>query len=93
LIRTDIPENYPILIGIRKSVPVIHFNRGMERLEARTDQPIRLEDITHIEVPFSKVEQTNHFLKEKNSSLLVIPLEFGELYSSSLELRNLLGIT
>ncbi len=91
LLRSDIPGNYPIIIGINKSgLDIISYNSGMERFEARTRKSILIKDMTHIEVPLCKVEETKEFLKQKNCTLMVIPIEFSELYCSNRSLQELL---
>lgn len=92
LLHTDIPGNYPILVGIRHNIETINFNKGMQRFEARTDKPIQLQDITHIEVPLKNMQETENLLKEKGVSLTVIPMEFGEVYCSGLGVEELVGI-
>lgn len=89
LIRSDIPGNYPILIGIKKNISLMYFNPGMERLEARTDKPVRFEDMTHIEVPLAHIEDTRTILKKKNVQLPVIPLEYGEFHCAGKSLSTL----
>lgn len=93
-LRSDIPHNYGVLIGIRKEgVHPIHFNKVVERFETRTDQPIEWKYFTHIEVPLSKVEETERLLKINNVILPVIPIEIGELYcSNTYSLAQLSGI-
>lgn len=88
-IRTDIANNYPILVGIKNNIETISFNAGMERLEARTAQLIMLKNITHIEVPLANVLETEIFLKEKGINVIVIPIEFAELYCSQFSFKNL----
>lgn len=89
LIRSDIPGNYPILIGVKKNIKLMHFNPGMERLEAKTNTPIHFENMTHIEVPLARIEDTRTLLKKKNVQLPVIPLEYGELYCAGKSLSTL----
>ena len=92
LLRSDIQDNYAILIGIKKEAVVpIHFDSIIERFETRTEKIIPLNDITHIEVPLRNVKETEEFLKTKNISLLVIPLEFGEIYCNKYSLKELSG--
>lgn len=92
LITSDIENNYPILIGIDTSIPVMS-KTVLSRLETRTDSAIGLEHITHIEVPLDNVLETKDFLKMKNIALNVIPMEFGEAHCSGCTLQNLVGIS
>ncbi len=91
LIKSDIENNYPILIGIDKSVSIMR-NTVLSRLETRTDSAIVLEHITHIEVPLDNVQETEDFLKQRNVRIQVIPMEFGEIYCGGYALQDLVGI-
>jgi len=90
-IRSNIPNNYGLLFGIKKEgVSVFHFDKAVEVFETRSDKSILLKDITHIEVPLNKVKETEEFLKQKNISLQVIPLEYGEIYCNDLSFQELI---
>lgn len=89
LVHTDIIGNYPILIAINNRIKILSFNPGLERLESRTVEEIHLNNITHIEVPLANIEETEKLLKENGILLQVIPLEYGEMYCSSLKLKEL----
>jgi hypothetical protein len=75
---TDIPGNYPILIGIRKGA--VHPTRGSRFIdlhEDRSEQPIRIADFTHVEVPAEYVKEVSRFLENAGYTLPVISLESG----------------
>jgi len=92
LLRSDIKNNYAILIGIKKeAVRPLHFDLIVERFETRTEKPIELSNITHIEVPLHNVKETEDFLKKKGIALTVIPIEFGEIYCNKYSLKELSG--
>lgn len=92
-VRSDIPYNYGILFGIKKSgVHPVTFNKIVERFETRADNIIQLKDITHIEVTLSKVKEIEKLLKQNNINIPVIPIEIGELYCSQFSLAYLSGI-
>jgi hypothetical protein len=92
-LRSDIPENYGLLIGIKKEgAHVFHFNRTVERFESRADKLIKLSDITHLEVTLAKVKAVEEKLKQYKIKIPVIPLEIGELYSSTFSLEYLSGV-
>lgn len=89
-VTTDIPGNYPILIGISKknlqtvdTIPLTHA------VEVRSLQPVMLQNFTHIEVPLVKIEETEKVLKEKGVELAVLPLEFVDIYVSATPLAKL----
>lgn len=93
-LRSDIDGNYGILIGIKKnSVKAVHYNPVLERFETRTDQPILLSDITHLEVTLSKLEETQGFLDKHHLKIPLIPIELGDLYCSQFNLGDLCGVT
>lgn len=87
---SDISGNYPILIGMNVSskdlidtIPLTH------KVEQRSLKPISLKQWTHIEVPLQKVALTEEILAQKGIVLPVIPLEFVDVYLSSLPLEKL----
>jgi len=89
-LRSDIKGNHPILFGIKKEgaegEKVMPFLR---RFEVRVTENIPLKHFTHIEVPQAHVEEVRAALNIKGISLPVIPLEYGELYSSQFSLKKL----
>lgn len=92
LIQSDIAGNYPILIGVDEDISILDPTIGVGKLETRADGSISLDHITHIEVPLTNLEETKRLLESKSISIKVIPLEFGEVYSSKTPLASLLGI-
>lgn len=90
IMSSDIEGNYPILIGIAKDrLKLIDIIPLTHRVEVRSLDPVRLQNFTHIEVPFGKVAETNKFLKERGVSLEVLPLEFVDVYMADLPLKTL----
>ncbi len=89
--HSDIVDNYPILFGIRKDgIKVLKIGQFLDTLEARTPQTIGVENFTHIEVPVDKVKEMEELLQSKNIKLTVIPMEFGEVYSSQFSAERLI---
>jgi hypothetical protein len=87
---SDIPGNYPILIGVVvpskdliDTIPLTH------KVEQRSLKQIALSQCTHIEVPFKNLKEIQKLLKEKGVSIPVIPLEFGDLYLNDQPLERL----
>ncbi len=75
---TDIPGNYPVLIGIRKgAIQPTRGSRFIDLHEDRSERPIGISEFTHIEVPAEYVPETLRVLEEAGQKLLVIPLEEG----------------
>lgn len=92
-IGSDIQGNYPILIGIKRSlVPIEGTPKSIDRHEKRIGESIPMSEFTHLEVPLDKVEETKRQLqKSGRNSAPVIPLEWGEEYSRTLPLHILLN--
>lgn len=87
---SDIKENYPILFGIAKGIlEVINTIPLTHAVEVRSLQSVTLKDFTHIEVPLGKVKETEEFLKTKNVSLPVLPMEFVDAYMCDVPLKQL----
>jgi hypothetical protein len=75
---SDIPNNYPILFGVR-DVQGIETSRAVAIHEIRTDRPLELDcDITHVEVPHRNIEETQRIL----AGVAIRSIEEGESYSS-----------
>jgi len=78
---TDIPDNYPILIGIKKgSVQPKLGSRFFNLHEARSEALIRFSDMTHIEVPEVNVAETTALLRSAGHDIPIILIEEGEDY-------------
>lgn len=91
-LRSDISDNYGVLFGIKREAVqggLVPFVKG---LETRVEHEIKLDDMTHIEVPLENVEETKRMFAAKNVFLPVIPMEFGELYCSQFPLKKLVHI-
>lgn len=80
---SDIPQNFGILIGIKKNAfKPAQIESEFALSESRSLTPINIKKFTHIEVPYNYVEKTKNFLLKNNLSLPVIPIEFGEIFTS-----------
>lgn len=80
-LRSDIQNNYPIIFAIKeKNVEVLEIKKGMSLYEVRTENKIKLEDISHIEVPISKVGVTRDLLNKYGISIPVLSIESAEIY-------------
>ena len=80
---TDIENNYPILIGIKKDVvhPIV-ASQAIDLYERRAGEPILFDGVNHIEVPRDRVEETVSLLNEAgHADIPVLPIEYGEEYS------------
>jgi hypothetical protein len=80
---TDIACNYPILIGLKEGAfTPVTTSRYISLHERRAPTLIALRDISHIEVPLNRIQETSTFLRGLAiDSICTIPIEFGEEYS------------
>lgn len=80
--RSDIPGNYPIIIAIkRKNLRCLNINTGFDYFESRVDKPVKLEDISHFEVPSNNIDETLELLKKYSIKIPVISIESAEVYN------------
>lgn len=90
-LRSTTPGDYPILIGLeRNAFEPIKIAGYLSVSEVRTDKPIPIDKITHIEVPLKYMEQTEGLLHERGVPIPVFPREFGERYGSEFSIKELL---
>lgn len=76
---SDIPGNYPVLIGVR-SVEPIDTSSAVAVHEVRTDKMITWDDISHIEVPRDNIRDTWNVIGNR---ALVRAIEDGERFSAN----------
>lgn len=90
--RSSIPGDYPILIGLVPNAfePIKTAAHIAATTELRTDKPIPIEKINHVEVPIKDVKQTEVLLNEKGINIPVLARELGERYSTEFTDRELL---
>jgi hypothetical protein len=93
--RTDIPNNFGIIIGTKKGtvrlVDVKYPN--FEKDERRTDKTILASDFSHIQVPLKYLQLVKKECKQAGLEVPVIPIEFVELHNHKLGLRKLIRLT
>ncbi|OGK25055.1 hypothetical protein A3A46_04145 [Candidatus Roizmanbacteria bacterium RIFCSPLOWO2_01_FULL_37_13] len=90
-LRSSIPDNYPILIGIKPGAfQATQKAAFLSRTERRTDQQILIDMLTHLEVPLDRIAETQAILKENKVELPVLPRELCERYSAEFSDRELL---
>ncbi len=77
---SDIPGNYPILIGIREGAfQEANIAKVLRTHESRSETPIPISNFTHIEVPAQNVEEVRDLLKQAGKEKVpVIAIEWGE---------------
>ena len=90
---TDIQENYPILIGIKRNMGLhTQGSRFIDLHEGRAEHPILLDGITHLEVPRGRVAETGALLQGMgHSEISVLPIEYGEEYCRRFTFRTLVS--
>ena len=82
---SDIPGNYPVLIGIKyEAFKEANIAKVLRTHESRSETPIPISSFTHIEVPRQKVSDLVNILDQKDIKLPVIPIEWGEELCKSL---------
>ena len=82
--RSDIAGNYGVLFGIRRgAIATVALHSRMRRIEARTDRPVRLTDMTHVEVPANRVDAVARELRARGIGLPVLAMEDVEAVLSA----------
>lgn len=77
---SNIPGNFPVNIGVNyQTLTFTQLPNGFPH-ELRSLNPIGLEHITHIEVPYSAIEQVKRLVGYFSRDIMVIPIEATELY-------------
>ncbi len=89
---SDIPGNYPILIGVRQVEERVNLSPVFEAYEVRTAAGIMIANITHIEVPEEKVGMTKEILASHGLEKEVVPIELGEYDASYKAFGQLIGL-
>lgn len=89
--RSSIPGNYPILWGIKPDAfDPVKTAKFVEKTEKRADTPIALNSVTHVEVPFAHIPETQEVFDRHGITVPIIPRELGERYSSEFSDRELI---
>lgn len=82
-LRSITPGDYPILFAIKHGAFEPMSTAGYIRAtEVRTDKPIPLTQINHIEVPLKYVDETQELLHSRGVDIPVVVRELGEKYQS-----------
>ncbi len=80
---SDIEDNYPILFGVRDGVVApTKTSDSVAVHEVRSIEPISFADMTHIEVPESRLTETQTMLAEAGYQVPVMAIEDFEAYSA-----------
>ena len=89
---SDIAGNYPILIGVKHLDSHLKLEKPMCQYEVRTDRPIDITNISHIEVPHEKQVEVRQLLLSRGIHLPVTSIELGEYCSAQQQFIELLGL-
>jgi hypothetical protein len=80
---SDIQDNYPILFGVKEGVVTpAKTSDSVAVHEVRSTEPISFADMTHIEVPESRVLETQAMISEAGFEVPVMAIEDFEAYSA-----------
>jgi hypothetical protein len=89
---STIPGNYPVLFGISEGViKPARILRFLAKHETRSLDPVPLSVLTHVEVPFENVAETEAVLERYNVQLAVLPMEAGEEFVSQFPFSQLVS--
>lgn len=91
-IHSDIPGNYPILIGVKDGIftPSQTANY-ISKYETRANTAIPINGFTHIEVPLAHIQKTQDYLNQRGvGKLPVVAMELGEIHSSQFSPQQLI---
>ncbi len=83
--KSTIPENFPLIIGIKKDnvIPAVSRSRGMRMFETRTNHPIAPTNWSYLEVPGVYVRSVKTLTQQmfgNHHCLPVLAMEQVELY-------------
>lgn len=82
-LRSGIVGDYPILIGLtHDAFEPIKTAGYIGATEVRTNKPISIDKITHVEVPLKYMEHASTLLEKYGISIPVLIRELGERYSA-----------
>lgn len=89
---SDIAGNYPIVIGVRAIADTIPLSKIFSDCEVRVGRAITWAEITHLEVPLSKVAEVQAMLAKNDLTMPVEPIELGEWVADQQPFSKLLGL-
>jgi hypothetical protein len=80
---SDIEDNYPILFGIKEGIVTpTKTSESVAIHEVRSTEPVGFNGLTHIEVPASRVLETQAMLTEAGYEVPVMAIEDFEAYAA-----------
>jgi hypothetical protein len=88
---SDIKGNYPVIFGIKEIDGRIELSPIFNKYEVRTSSGIRLDQLTHIEVPSVYIAEIKGLLGKHGLTIPVESIEAGEVKASRTKFSTLLG--
>lgn len=91
-VHSDIPGNYPILIGVKDGAfTPTQTAEFISLYETRSTTLIPFNSITHVEVPQANIQETQNRLNQGGvRDVPVIAMELGEVHSSQFSPQQLI---
>jgi hypothetical protein len=89
---SDIPGNYPILIGLSTVPDPTKLPPKFDRYEVRTGSDLPVDVFTHLEVPADRVEEVQALLDRHHVNIRALPIELGEVAASLQPFSELIGM-
>lgn len=88
---SDIENNYPIILGIASHPTPIEATSLANSIEVRFDKKLDFKNISHVEVPESKVDEVRTLIEKAGYRTSVFPIELGEYTASMHTFKELLS--
>lgn len=90
-IRSDITNNHGILFGVKRGVvDPVKMPWYLERIEARSGEPILFDQMTHVEVPLRQVDEVRAILRGRGIDLPVLAMEDVEAALSTVPVDDII---
>ena len=77
---SDIRENFPVILGIKKLNKIAKLPKIFSETEIRSLEDIPFDDIIHIEIPLEKYNKLSNKIRKYNQKVKIFPIELGELF-------------
>ncbi|MBT6293432.1 hypothetical protein HOJ01_01330 [bacterium] len=91
--NSTIHENYPVVLGVKRNqIQTLNLDNQphFKIFESRTDRSILPENLSHIQVPFKNIDETQSLISKFDLDIPILPFEYLELYNFHLGLSQIL---
>lgn len=80
LAKSDITNNFGIVIGIKNDVvsPLRIKYESVSHYETRTDINLLPAEFSHLQVPYTRIEEVRRVMETTNNSIPLVPTEYVE---------------